>query len=362
MKRIFVAVLTVALLLCTVLSGCASDNTDAVPLTGVTINVYNWGEYISNGEDDSPDLNKEFTKKTGIEVNYTTYATNEELYAKLASGGGDYDVIIPSDYMIGKLIKEDMLEEIDFKNIPNYKHISDDYKNLEYDPDNKYSVPYTWGTVGIFYNKTMVDESDIKDQSWDLLWNEKYSGEILMFDNPRDAFAISLKRLGYSMNTTDEKELRAAAAELTKQKKILQAYVMDQIFDKMASGEAAIAPYYAGDGLVLMEQNEDIAFYSPKEGVNMFVDAMCIPKGAKHKSEAEAYINYMCSAEAALANAEYIGYSTPQTEAYEQLDSSVKDNRMFYPDSDVIGKSEVFVTLPDKANSLMSELWIEIKS
>ncbi len=362
MKRNIAIILALLVVTVSLFAGCSTKDENAAPLTGVTINVYNWGEYISNGEDDSLDLNEEFTRQTGIEVNYTTYSTNEELYAKLASGGGDYDIIIPSDYMIGKLINEGMLEEINFDNIPNYQYIDDEYKNLDYDPDNKYSVPYTWGTVGIFYNTTMVDKADIEEQSWDILWNEKYKGEILMFDNPRDAFAISLKRLGYSMNTTNEKELKEAADELIKQKDILQAYVMDQIFDKMASGEAAIAPYYAGDGIILMEQNEDIAFYSPKEGVNMFVDAMCIPKGAKNKKEAEAYINFMCSTEAALANAEYIGYSTPHTEALQQLDSSIKDDPMFYPKSDVLDNSEVFITLPNDTNTLMSELWIDIKS
>jgi spermidine/putrescine transport system substrate-binding protein len=342
------------------LAGCKQE--DAVPLTGEVINVYNWGEYISNGEDGSLDVNKEFTRRTGIKVNYTTYPDNESMYAKLTSGSADYDVIIPSDYMIARLIEEDMLEPLNMSNIPNFSLIDDQFKGLEYDPSNKYSVAYTWGTVGIFYNKTMVDEEDVKDMSWDILWNEKYRGQILMFDNPRDAFGIALLKLGYSLNTTDKAQLLEAANLLKEQKPLVQAYVMDQIFDKMAGAEAALAPYYSGDALTMFDDNEDLGFAVPKEGTNRFVDAICIPKGAKNKELAEKYINFLCETDIALANAEYIGYSTPNTGALEQLDEEIKNNEIFYPGDDILSKTQIFLKLPDDINRYMDTLWIEIKT
>ena len=353
---------TAALTSCASEEGTAAGGESAAPLTGETINVWNWGEYISNGEDGSLDVNEEFTRRTGIEVNYQVYQTNEELYTMMKMDSSNMDVVIPSDYMIGKMINEGMLEKLNFDNIPNYQYIDPEFKNLEYDPNNEYSVPYTWGTVGIFYNTTMVDPEDVEDLSWDLLWNEKYAGKILMFDNPRDAFAIAQSKLGISMNTTDEEELRLAAEELKKQKPLLQAYVMDQIFDKMASGEAAIAPYYAGDGIIMMEENEDIEFGVPKEGANRFVDAICIPKGTQHKDAAEAYINFLCETDIAVANAETIGYSTPHTEAKSELDPEIVNNPNFYPPEEVLARTEIFLTLPDEVNRLMDDLWIEIKN
>ncbi len=227
------AILCICLILPVIaMSGCGNSSK-------VTLNVYNWGEYIDLSVLD------EFEQKTGIKVNYTTYDSNETMYAKVSSGAAEYDVVVPSDYMISKMIEEDMLAELDFANIPNYKYIGESYKSLEFDPENKYAVPYTWGTVVVIYNKTMVDKADIAAQSVDLLWNEKYLGKILMFDNPRDAFGLALKKLGYSMNSQNEAEWREAAELLKKQKPLVQAYVMDQIFDKMESGEAAIAPYSA---------------------------------------------------------------------------------------------------------------------
>ncbi len=242
---------------------------------GLSINVYNWGEYISDGSDESLDVNAAFTELTGIEVNYTNFASNEELYAKLRGGGASYDIIIPSDYMISRMIEEDMLEKLDFDNIPNFQYIDDNYKNLEYDASNEYSVPYTWGTVGIIYNTEYIDE---EIDSWDILWDARFTGEILMFNNPRDAFALAQLRLGYSLNTTDEAEIERATEELIEQKSIVQSYVMDEIFDKMEGGEAALAPYYAGDALVMMDNNPSLEFVVPNEGTNLFVDAMCIPK------------------------------------------------------------------------------------
>ncbi|MCR5484939.1 MAG: spermidine/putrescine ABC transporter substrate-binding protein, partial [Clostridiales bacterium] len=319
-------------------------------------NVYNWGEYIDLS------LIPEFEKETGIKVNYTTYESNESMYAKVSSGAASYDVVIPSDYMISKMISEDLLAELDFNNIPNYSLIGDDYKGLSFDPENKYSVPYTWGTVTIIYNKSLVDAKDVEDKSIDLLWNEKYSGQILMFDNPRDAFGLALKKLGYSMNSLDEGQWKEAAEILKAQKPLVQAYVMDQIFDKMSSGEAAIAPYYAGDALIMQESNPDIDFYIPKEGTNMFVDAMCVLKSSPHKTEAEQFINYMCSTHAAVKNAEEIGYATPQLEARAELDPTITSNPTVYPSTETLASTEVFLNLPAKINQLQSDLWTEIKN
>ncbi|MBR6791792.1 MAG: ABC transporter substrate-binding protein, partial [Ruminococcus sp.] len=252
----------------------------------ISINVYNWGEYISTGADEGTlDVNGEFTKLTGIKVNYTNYATNEELYAKIKSGGASYDIIIPSDYMISKMIKENLVQKLDYSNIPNFSYIMDNFRGLAYDPQDEYSVPYTWGTVGIIYDQTMIDIPE-EEIDWDLLWNEDYRDQILMFDNPRDAFAIAEILLGYSINTENPDELAAAANKLTQQKKIVQGYVMDEIFDKMGAGDALIAPYYAGDALTIMEENEDLNFVVPKSGTNLFVDAMCIPTNAKQKEAA----------------------------------------------------------------------------
>lgn len=325
------------------------------------INVYSWGEYISNGADGNLNVNKEFTQKTGIHVNYKTFQNNEELFAKLSGGGTDYDVIIPSDYMVSRLREKDMLAKLDFKNISNFSLIDDKFKNLSFDPENKYSVPYMWGLIGIFYNKNevLIDEQEI---TWDILWDEKYTDRILMFDNARDSFALSLLRLGYSINTTDSEHWRRAADELIKQKPLIQAYVMDQIFDKMANGEAALAPYYSGDAATVLKNNPDIGFVIPKKGTNLFVDSMCIPKNSVRKTQAEKYINFMCETDIALANVKQIGYSTPQKETYKKLDDKIKQNKIFYPDNETIKNSQVFINLPDNINKLLDDLWIEVKS
>lgn len=368
MKKGIVLLLTVVLAL-TCFFGCSEQQEQVVEVSdpayyekykdaGITINVYNWGEYISDGSDDSLDVNKAFEQLTGIKVNYTNFATNEELYAKLKGGATNYDIIIPSDYMIGKMISEDMLEELNFDNIPNYELIDDKYKNLDFDPDNKYSVPYTWGTVGIIYDKTVVSEEEAS--SWDVLWNEKYADNILMFANSRDAFGISLLRLGYSLNTEDELEITAAAEELKKQKPLVQAYVMDEIFDKMISGEAVVAPYYAGDAITMMADNENLAFSIPDEGTNFFVDSMCIPKGAKQKDAAEMYINFLCETQVAAQNCEYIGYSTPHTLAIDELSDEMKNSPIAYPSQEVLDNTEVFLSMPENINKLYDELWTEI--
>lgn len=330
---------------------------------GVSINVYNWGEYISDGSEEGIlDVNKEFTELTGINVNYTNYATNEELYAKLKGGGASYDVIIPSDYMISRMINEDMIQKLDYNNIPNFEYIMDSFIDPEYDPENDYTVPYTWGTIGLIYDVTAIDIPE-EEIDWDILWNEKYADRILMFDNPRDAFAIAQLKLGYPLNTEDSSELKACAEELKAQKKYVQAYVMDEIFDKMGAGEAIIAPYYAGDALTLMDDNENLGFVIPKSGTNWFVDAMCIPKSSKQKEAAEMYINFMCEPDIAYATTSYIGYSTPNSEAYEMLDEEIKNDGISYPNDEYLEKhSEIYRNLSAEANQEMQNLWTDIKS
>lgn len=353
MKKALVSLVLAVCMLVSVLSfaGC-SDNTEDT----VTLNVYNWGEYIDL------DTLEMFTEQTGIEVNYTTYASNEEMYAKIVSGAASYDIVVPSEYMIAKMIDEGLLAEIHTDKLENYSLIGDEYKGLSYDPEEKYSVPYTWGTVVIVYNTKYVDEEDVKDQSINLLWNEKYAGKILMFDNPRDSFALSLIKLGYSINSTNPAHWQEAAEELRNQKDILQAYVMDQIFDKMISEEAYIAPYYAGDAIVMMEENEDLAAYVPVEGANMFFDSMCILKTSEHKEEAEKFIDFMCSTEIAVMNAEEVWYAIPQLEAYELLEPEQKDDPMVYPPQEVLDRCEVFVNLPQDIMQLQSKLWISLKT
>lgn len=325
----------------------------------VAINVFNWGEYISDGSDESLDVNKAFTELTGIKVNYSTFATNEELYSKLRGGGASYDIIIPSDYMVSRMINEGMLEPLNLENIPNFKNIYDQYKNPEYDPENHYSVPYTAGTVGIIYNTTVVEEPV---DSWNALWDERYSGNILMFSNSRDAFGITQKMLGYSLNTTDPAELYATSEKLKAQKPLVQAYVMDEIFDKMVSGEASMAPYYAGDYLTMADTNEDLAFSIPKEGTNLFVDAICVPKGANQKDAAEMYINFLCEGDVAAQNIEYIGYSTPNSAAFALLDPETQNNPVSYPPQEILENTEPFLALDTETGLLVDALWTEVLS
>ncbi len=333
----------------------------AVPVSAeevVTLNVYNWGEYID------PSVNDLFTEETGIRVNYKNFTDNESMYAVLTSGAATYDIIVPSDYMVGKLVQEDRLAPINFNNIPNFKYINESLKNPQYDPTNAYSVPYTWGTVGIFYNTKYVDEEDLA-LGWDLLWSEKYSGRIFMFDNPRDAFGIALNKCGYSMNTTDPAEWDEAYKALAEQKTVLHQYVMDQVFDKMINEEGWIAPYYSGDGIIMMDEDEgntNIDFFVPESGTNQFVDALCIPKDSPHKTEAEMYINFLCRTDIALMNAEYIGYSTPQVAAQAELDPEIGGNENFYPSAEWLqNNTEVFLTLPIETGAYMDRLWMKLK-
>lgn len=332
----------------------------------VTINVYNWGEYISNGDDDSLDINALFEELTGIRINYTQFDTNESLYAKLKSGGTTYDVIFPSDYMVSRMIDEDMLEPLDFENIPNFQYISEKFKNPSYDPENLYSVPYTWGTVGLIYNYDMLG---FDPDSWDIMWDETYAKQILQFSNSRDAFAIALLRLGYSINTEDKLELDQAAQMLKEEKPMVQAYVMDQIFDKMQGNEAAIAPYYAGDAINMMAVNDSLRFVIPKEGTNLFFDAVCIPKHKEDTEESrlrklasEMYINFLNEPDIAAANIEYIQYSTPNDAALALLDEETRNNPIAYPGDEVLENTEVYVNLSEDTNLYLDQLWTQIMS
>ena len=320
MKKILTALLAAVMLLSLcALAGCGSSKT-------LTLNVYNWGEYISDGSEDSLDTIKAFeswyeeTYGEKIKVNYTTYASNEDMYAKLSSGAVSYDVIIPSDYMIARMKDEGMLLELDFANIPNYQYIDESFRGLYYDPDDTYTVPYTYGVVGVIYNANVVDESDVGD--WDLMWNDKYAGEILQFNNSRDAFATAMYKLGIDVNTTEKAEWDRALAELKTQSPLVKSYVMDEIYNMMESGEAAIGAYYAGDYFTMLDAQADgvdLRFYYP-ERTNYFVDAMCIPSCCQHKELAEIFINYMLSEEPAIANAEYIYYASPNSLVYESED------------------------------------------
>lgn len=350
MKKILSLLLALSMVLS--LAACGGGSSSKGEDKG-EVNVYNWGEYMDES------LLEKFEDETGIKVNYTTYSDNESMYSSLKNGASEYDVIIPSDYMISRLISEDMLEPLDFGNIPNYANIDEDFKGLEYDPTNEYTVPYMWGVVGVVYNTTMVEGTP---DSWDILWDENLAGQILMFDNSRDALAIALKKLGYSLNTTDENELREALAILEEQKPLVQAYVMDQIFDKMEAGEAAVGPYYAGDALTMMDENPDLAFFFPKEGENFYVDAMCVPKGAANKENAEAFINFMCEPEHIAANDEVIRYSVPSAAARELLPDELKNSDVCYPGADIMGNTEVFINLPQETLDLYDELWIDLKA
>jgi len=329
---------------------------------GISINVYNWGEYISDGSDGLLDVNSEFSRLTGIKVNYSTYATNEELYAKLKGGGSDYDIIIPSDYMIARMIKEGMIQKLNYDNIPNFENIMPKFKGTVYDPDDEYSVPYTWGTVGIIYDNTAVEVPE-EGLDWDILWDPQYKDSILMFDNPRDSFAIASLLLGYSINTEDFDELRHAAEKLKEQKGLVQSYVMDEIFDKMGAREAALAPYYAGDAVTLMDEYSHLSFAIPKSGTNLFIDALCIPKSSSNKEAAEAYINFMCEPDVAYATTSYIGYSTPNQAAFLMLDDEVKNDGISYPSDEYIAENTtIYNNLSDEANREMQNLWTEMKS
>ena len=326
---------------------------------GVTLNVYNWGLYISDGSEESVDVISAFENLTGIKVNYTTFDSNESLYAKIKSGGVGNDVIVPSDYMVGKMIEEGMLAPLDYSNIPNATGIGAEYLGWPFDEENTYSVPYMWGTTGLIYNTTMVQEAP---DSWADMWDVQYTGNVLMFNNSRDAYAVAAKKLGMSLNPASVEEVDRVIEELKAQKSVVQAYVMDEIFDKMEGGEAALAPYYAGDAITMIQDNPDLAFVFPKEGVNFFVDSLCIPANCKNKEAAEMFLNYMCEPDVGLANCEFIGYSTPIGKVWERLDDELKYSEIAYPSQEVLDKAEAFTTLSAQVNSALDTAWSDMKS
>ncbi len=319
------------------------------------INVYNFGVYIDE------DTYKAFETEYNIKVNYSTYETCESLYSVLKSGGAEYDVIITSDYMIARMADEGMLAQLDFDNIPNYDLIGDNCKNLSYDPDGLYSVPYMWGTFGIIYNPTLV-EGDFT--SWSAMFDEQYAGQILMFDSTRDAFAVALLALGYDVNTTDAAEIQAAYELLDAQSEIVQGYFQDQQYDKLEAGEAAIGVYYAGDYLCMLENNPDLLFSVPVEGTNRFVDAMAVPAGSEKVDLAEKFINYMCRTDVSLANMGATGYASPNTASCEEYAAELDDYSaaIMFPDEDVLSRCEMYDNLPQETLDLYDSLWVKIKS
>ena len=318
--------------------------------------VYNWGEYLD------PEILTMFEEETGIDVVYEEFETNEILYPKISSGAIAYDVICPSDYMIQRMIKNDLLAEINFDNIPNIKNIGKEYmdQSRQFDPENKYSVPYCWGTVGILYNKTMVDEPVT---SWSILWDEKYKDNILMQDSVRDTFGVTLKYLGYSLNSTDLDELTKARDLLIKQKPLVQAYVIDQVRDKMIGNEAAIGVIYSGEAIYTQKENPDLEYVVPEEGSNIWIDSWVIPKNAENKENGEKFINFLCRPDIALKNFEYITYSTPNTEARKMIeDESIRNSKIAFPDLSKYDNLETFQYLGTEADQTYGELWNQVKS
>ena len=352
----FLALTCSTLLLSSLFLGCGpkKDEEATQDKNSNVLYVYNWGDYID------PELLTKFKEETGIDVKYDVYDTNEIMYQKLNSGNVSYDIVIPSDYMIEKMKEEDMLAKIDYSNIPNYKYIGEQFKNLAYDPTNEYSVPYMWGTVGIIYNTKRV--SDPVD-SWNILWNPKYKDQVIMPDSVRDAMAVAEKKLGYSLNTENLDQIEDAKKELMTQKKdgLILAYMVDQVKDAMVGGEASLAVAWSGDAVTMIERNPDLAYAIPKEGSNKWFDAIAIPKNAKHKENAEKFINFLCDPENAEQNVEYIGYSTPNTAAYELLPEDIKNDKVAYPDEESLKNCEVFIDLPSKILRKYDEAWLEIK-
>ena len=359
MRKVLSLTMALAMVVC-LLCGCGGEGVGSSDK--VTLNIYNWGQYIADGSDDSLDVIAAFEEAyPWIDVNYSTFDSNEVMYTKIAAGGITVDLIIPSDYMIARMIEEDLLLELDFDNIPNYaKYMDPTLKNQPYDPENKYSVPYAWGTVGIIYNTKYVDEADVT--GWELLWNEKYDDKILMFDNSRDAFGIAALKLGYDLNTTDESELQHCADALAQQKPLVQQYVMDQIFDLMENEEAWIAPYYAGDYMVMAEENEDLAFYLPQQqGFNRFIDAMCIPFCAEEKEAAELFINFVCDPQIAAGNMEWIAYSTPIPAAREFMDPDMANDPVSYPSQELLSHGTSYNYQPPAVSRYVESLFMKVR-
>ena len=325
-------------------------------MNGEKLVVYNWGEYID------PEVLTMFEEETGIDIVYEEFETNEILYPKISSGAIAYDVICPSDYMIQRMIENDLLSEINFDNIPNLKNIGKQYleRSRQFDPENKYSVPYCWGTVGILYNKMMVDEPV---DSWSILWDPKYKDNILMQDSVRDAFGVTLKYLGYSLNSIDLDELTEAKNLLIEQKPLVQAYVIDQVRDKMIGNEAALGVIYSGEAIYTQKENPNLEYVIPKEGSNIWIDSWVIPKNAEHKENAEKFINFLCRTDIALMNFEYITYSTPNEAARELIeDESIRNSEIAFPDLSKYDNLETFQYLGTEADQVYGDLWNKVKS
>lgn len=332
-------------ILLSILVGCSPGKKE-------TLTVYNWAEYIDES------VLRQFEKEYGVKVIYETFSTNEDMYVKLKSGGANYDVVFPSDYMIERMIKENMLAKIDMSNIDNYKYIDDIFKNLDFDPNNEYSVPYMWGTLGILYDEKIVTEPV---DSWSILWNEKYKGQILMLDSQRDSIGVALKKLGFDLNAKNVRELELAKEELIKQKPLVMAYIVDEVKDMMIGGEAALAVVWSGEAVVIIEEGEDFNYTIPKEGSNVWFDNMVIPKTVKNKELAEEFINFMTRPEIAFKNTNYIGYSTPNTGAMEMLDEEIRNNEAAYPSDEIIRNCEVFLDPGDFLKEY-DRVWTEFKA
>lgn len=363
MKKIACVLIAVILAAsCMMFTGCGSSNTnlnlegDYTGHEGETLNIINWGEYISDGSEGSLDVIKAFEKYSGMNVNYTTLASCEDMYAKIKSGAVAVDVVVPSDYMVERMKNEGLLNKFDTSTLSNYKYISDEYKNLYFDENNEYSVPYSVGMVGVIYNTTMVEGTP---DSWDLLWNEKYKGQILNFNNPRDAFMTAQCLLGIDLNSTNKEDWDKASDKLKEENAVLKGRVMDEVFNKMEGGNAAIGTYYVGDFLTMQSNNEDLEFYYPKEGTNVFVDSMCIPTTAQNIEGAKLFINFMLEPEVALANAEYICYATPNTAVLNNDEYSLKDNKYVYP-AEKPNNLQYYHDLDAEIRTYYEKLWEEI--
>lgn len=346
MKR-FTALLLLCAMTVGMLSGCGQK---------YDLYVFNWGEYID------PDVITQFEEETGLRVLYDEFEENEDMYSKIRSGAVSYDAVCPSDYMVEHMIQEGLLQEIDFNNVPNIKNIGESYlKQAEYfDPGNKYSVPYTWGTVGILYNKTMVDEPIT---SWSAIFDEKYKGNILMMNSIRDALGIALKYQGHSLNSTNEEEVKQATELLKQQKSLVQGYFVDQIRDKMIGNEAAIGIIYSGEVLYTQEENEDLEYVVPEEGSNIWIDSWVIPENAENKENAEKWINFLCRPDIALQNFEYITYSTPNVAAQELIeDEEIKESEVLFPGQDIMDRCETYKYLGKEGDKLFQKSWTEVKS
>lgn len=373
-KRVFAISMVGLTAASALLSGCgASGNTGTSgtdsaasgSANGGELYVYNWGEYIDE------DVISQFEEETGITVVYDLFETNEEMYPVIEAGAVNYDVVCPSDYMIQKMRENDLLARLNFDNIPNIDQIDPAYMEMSqaFDPENKYSVPYCWGTVGILYNTKLLDELGVPAPTkWADLWDERLSGEILMQDSVRDAFMVALKKDGYSMNSESKDELEQAKQELIDQKPLVQAYVIDQVRDKMIGGEAAIGVIYSGEMLYIQDEvaslglDYDLEYVIPEEGTNLWLDSWVIPKNAKNKENAEKWIDFMCRPEIAKANFEYITYPTPNKGAFELLDEDMQNNKAVFPDIDSLKDSEVYQYLGDDTDAIYNELWKEVKA